>query len=122
MPGLALQQTRFSRQPSRLRSARQALLDAKAVSILDPVRDVICEPTRSQIVRVLATGPLSVSDLAATLNRSKAGTSQHLRVLRTRGVVAPRRRGRAVFYSLVPGPLMEATVQVLDTAAALSAG
>jgi DNA-binding transcriptional ArsR family regulator len=107
------------RRPTRVRSAREALLDARASSLLDTVRDVICEPTRTQIVRALGGGPLSVTDLAAILNRSKSATSQHLRVLRNHGVVSPRRRGRAVFYSLVRNPLIDAAVQVLDTAATI---
>jgi ArsR family transcriptional regulator len=89
--------------------------------MLQPVREIMCEPTRTQIVRVLGTGPLSVGDLAAVLNRSKSATSQHLRVLRDGGVVTARRRGRAVIYSLVPSPLVAATVQVLDRAASMSA-
>jgi DNA-binding transcriptional ArsR family regulator len=108
-----------SRQ-ARVRTAREALLNSRASSLLDPVRDVICEPTRTQIVRALMGGPLSVTDLASILNRSKSATSQHLRVLRNRGVVNPRRRGRAVYYSLVQNPLIDATVQMLDTAATMS--
>jgi len=41
-------------------------------------------------VRVLSAGPLSVGELAATLERSKSATSQHLRVLREVGTVAHR--------------------------------
>jgi DNA-binding transcriptional ArsR family regulator len=108
------------RQNHRVRTARDSLLDTKAASMLGPVRDVICEPTRTQIVRALGPGPLSVTDLAAILNRSKSATSQHLRVLRDGGVVAPRRRGRAVYYSLVQTPLIDATVRVLDTVASLA--
>jgi DNA-binding transcriptional ArsR family regulator len=83
------------------------------------VREVLCEPTRTQIVRALSTGPLSVGDLAAALNRSKSATSQHLRVLRDGGVVIGRRRGRAVIYSLVAEPMVAAVVGVLDQAASL---
>ena len=110
-----------SRYTSRVRSAREALLSTRATILLEPVRDVLCEPTRTQIVRALGPGPLSVTDLAAILNRSKSATSQHLRVLRAHGVVAPRRRGRSVFYSLSQTPLIEAAVHVLDTAATISA-
>ena len=80
----------------------------------------MCEPTRTQIVRALTSGPLSVGDLAAILNRSKSATSQHLRVLRDGGVVSARRRGRAVIYSLVNSPMVTATVQVLDRAATIA--
>jgi DNA-binding transcriptional ArsR family regulator len=105
---------------NRVRHARDVLLTTGAASLLDPVRDVLCEPTRTQIVRVLSAGPLTVGDIAAILNRSKSATSQHLRVLRDGGVVSARRRGRAVIYSLIPNPLIEATVQVLERAAAMA--
>ncbi len=84
------------------------------------MRDIICEPTRTQIVRALTPGPLSVGDLASILGRSKSATSQHLRVLREAGIVSARRRGRAVVYSLASGPMVEATVRVLDTAATIA--
>jgi len=84
------------------------------------VRDILCEHTRTQIVRVLSAGPLSVGDLAASLGRSKSATSQHLRVLRDAGIVSARRRGRAVIYSLASGPMVEVTVQVLNRAASLA--
>ena len=116
-----VQQSTTSRLSSaRVRSARDSLLTEAARGVLDPVSDVLCEPTRTQIVRALSLAPLSVGELAATLNRSKSATSQHLRVLRDGGVVAPRRRGRAVIYSLVPSPMVDATVQVIDRAAAIT--
>jgi DNA-binding transcriptional ArsR family regulator len=85
--------------------------------MVQQVREVLCEPTRTQIVRVLSAGPLSVTELAAILERSKSATSQHLRVLRDSGIVMNRRRGRAVIYSLVSAPMVDAAVQVLNRAA-----
>src|SRR5712692_3459942 len=105
----------------RVRNARDALLDGAAAALLQSVRDILCEQTRTQIVRALSAGPLSVGDLAAILDRSKSATSQHLRVLREAGVVSARRRGRAVIYSLAPGPMVEVTVQVLNRAASIAA-
>jgi len=105
----------------RVRNARATLLDGNAVALLQPVRDIICEHTRTQIIRALSAGPLSVGDLAAILGRSKSATSQHLRVLRDRGIVSARRRGRAVIYSLASGPMVDVTVQVLNRAASLGA-
>jgi DNA-binding transcriptional ArsR family regulator len=106
---------------ARVRNAREALLDRTASSALQPVRDVLCEPTRTQIVRALSAGPLSVGDLASILDRSKSATSQHLRVLRDAGIVSNRRRGRAVIYTLCSGPVIDATVQVLNQAAVITA-
>ena len=104
-----------------IRDARDALLDGRAAAILQPVRELMCEPTRTQIVRVLSTGPLSVGDLASVLERSKSATSQHLRVLRDGGIVAARRRGRVVMYSLTAAPMVDAAVQMLNTVADLAA-
>jgi DNA-binding transcriptional ArsR family regulator len=105
----------------RRRNARDALLSASAAALIDHVRGAICEPTRTQIVRLLSTGPLSVGELAATLGRSKSATSQHLRVLREGGVVTANRRGRAIVYSLTNAPMVELTVQVLNRAATIAA-
>ena len=109
------------RQSGRLRSAQEALLGPAASTLLQQVREVLCEPTRTQIVRALGGGQLSVGDLASVLNRSKSATSQHLRVLRDGGVVVARRRGRTVYYSLARTPMVDLTVSVLDTAASLAA-
>ena len=89
--------------------------------LLQPVREIMCEPTRTQIVHVLSAGPLSVGELAAILGRSKSATSQHLRVLRDGGVVRARRRGRAVIYSLARTPMVAAVAQMLERAASSSA-
>ncbi|HLZ32312.1 MAG TPA: metalloregulator ArsR/SmtB family transcription factor [Chloroflexota bacterium] len=81
------------------------------------MRTAICEPTRTQIVRVLSAGPLSVGELAAILGRSKSATSQHLRVLRQGSMVEAHRRGRAIIYRLRSDPMVDLTVQVLNRAA-----
>src|SRR6202158_1480553 len=91
---------------ARIRNARDALLDGRASALLQSARDILCEHTRTQIVRALGAGPLSVGDLAAILERSKSATRQHLRVLRDAAIVSARRRGRGVIYSLASGPMV----------------
>jgi DNA-binding transcriptional ArsR family regulator len=105
----------------RRQNARESLLDSNANALLQSVRDIMCEPTRTQIVRILTAGPLPVTDLATTLERSKSATSQHLRVLRDAGIVTPRRKGRTVTYSLTAAPMVDATLEMIDRAATLSA-
>ena len=105
----------------RVRNARNALLDDSAKSRLDTVREVICEPTRTQIVRALEAGALSVGEIAAILERSKSATSQHLRVLRDGGIVVARRRGRTVLYSLSDDPMVASARHVLDAAVRVAA-
>jgi len=97
------------------------VLGEHANALMDNVRSAICEPTRTQIVRVLSAGPLSVGGLAAILKRSKSATSQHLRVLRQNGLVTATRRGRAIIYGLTDAPMVEVTVELLDRAASVAA-
>ena len=115
------QPVRSRHSVQRRQTARDLLLNGSASTLLQSARDIICEPTRTQIVRALSAGPLSVGDLATILERSKSATSQHLRVLRDAGIVSARRRGRLVIYSLSSAPMVDATVQVPDRAASLSA-
>jgi ArsR family transcriptional regulator, lead/cadmium/zinc/bismuth-responsive transcriptional repressor len=110
LPGRAL-------RPGRVRAARSRLLSEPAVSLADHVRPVFCEPTRAQMVRALSVGPLTVTDLATVLVRSRSATSQHLRVLREVGIVSRTRRGRAVFYALTADPVALATLSALDVIA-----
>jgi DNA-binding transcriptional ArsR family regulator len=108
-------------QPRRVRAARAALFKADAAPLLEVVRSVLCEPTRTQIVRALSVGPLSVGDLGLAIGRGRTVTSQHLRVLRAEQVVAPRRRGRRVYYAIAGEPATLSAVRVLD-AVAVAAG
>jgi len=78
------------------------------------VREVVCEPTRTQIVRALSAGPLSVSDLALTVGRSRSSISQHLRILRQDDVVQARRRGRVSYYALTETLVARSSLLALD--------
>lgn len=102
-----------ARDPRRYQAASRALLDSRATVILDQVRHAFCEPTRSQIVRVLSASPLTVTEIASLVDRSKWSTSQHLRVLRDDGLVVARRRGRTIVYTLSATPAARTATQAL---------
>ena len=61
---------------------------------------VLGEPTRLNIVRLLANGPSNVTDLSTALQVEIVNTSHHLGVLKSAGVVQDRKDGRFVIYSL----------------------
>ena len=76
--------------------------------------DVIADPTRREILRVLldrvavsepGVGELSVSELVETLGLSQPTVSKHLKVLRDSGLVDVRDEGQHRFYRLEPAPL-----------------
>ena len=59
---------------------------------------------RLQLVLLLADSDRAVNTLVTSLGKSQPLISQHLRILRAAGVVASRREGREVVYSLThPG-------------------
>lgn len=60
----------------------------------------IADPKRLLIITELRNGPLTVGDLAEALEMSQSNTSQHLAVLRDRGVVVATKDGLNVYYSL----------------------
>lgn len=60
----------------------------------------LADPKRLLIINALRDGQKSVGELTDELELSQSNVSQHLSVLRERGVVAATRDGNNVFYSL----------------------
>jgi DNA-binding transcriptional ArsR family regulator len=63
----------------------------------------LASPWRLEIVRLLATGPLEVTEIANQLGISVANTSHHLARLRFAGLVTSRRDGTRITNTLA-GP------------------
>ncbi len=64
-------------------------------------------PTRLAILELLQRGELTVGALLERLDMEQGTLSQHLAVLRSRRLVAARRDGNRVFYSLRDPVLVE---------------
>ncbi|NUP07452.1 MAG: winged helix-turn-helix transcriptional regulator [Polyangiaceae bacterium] len=58
------------------------------------------DETRLRIVALLAHGELCTCHVEAALDLSQPNASRHLAVLRTAGIVEPRREGNWIYYSL----------------------
>jgi DNA-binding transcriptional ArsR family regulator len=65
----------------------------------------IADPTRRQVFERLASGPRSVGELAEGLPVSRPAVSQHLKVLKTAGLVADRAEGTRRVYEIDPDGL-----------------
>ncbi|HEX5156613.1 MAG TPA: metalloregulator ArsR/SmtB family transcription factor [Ktedonobacterales bacterium] len=63
------------------------------------------EPTRRLIVERLASGPLSVHEIAMGLPVGRPAVSMHLRVLKDAGLVVDQRQGTQRLYQLNPEAL-----------------
>lgn len=74
----------------RLKHAQRAAILLKQVS----------DPTRLQVVLMLADGEKHVGALCEELSQSQPAVSHHLALLRHGSIIAPRRQGKNNFYGL----------------------
>lgn len=103
--------------PERVAAARSRLLDDEEVGRLVGMLGLLADPTRAKILYALdVVDELCVGDLAMALGATEDSVGYGLRVLRTAGLVTPRRQGRVVFYRLADGfpePLREHCLRAL---------
>ena len=64
------------------------------------VGKVMGSPKRLELLDLLAQGPRSVEELAAAADLGMSTCSAHLQTLREAGLVATRREGKRIYYSL----------------------
>jgi DNA-binding transcriptional ArsR family regulator len=60
----------------------------------------VSDPTRLQVLLILAEGQRDVGTLCVDLGQSQPAVSHHLALLRHGGVIVPRRQGTKNFYGL----------------------
>ena len=67
----------------------------------------LADPTRRAIFEQLLEGPCAVSALAGELPVSRPAVSQHLKVLKSAGLVADRQAGKQRIYRVDPAGLAQ---------------
>ncbi len=86
-----------------MRADEIAMLERQA-----QICQALSDPKRLRILYTLGEGERSVGELAEELGVGIANASQHLGVLKGRGLVASRREGSTVFYRLAYPETIEA--------------
>ncbi len=76
----------------------------------------LADPKRLCVLEALASGERSVSELSREAGCQVPNMSQHLAVLRGAGLVATRREGSTIYYSLADPRVLE-TYQLIQTIA-----
>lgn len=92
------------------------LADVRDLQRLEPAVELLkalAAPVRLAVVAELADGPRCVHELVHELGVSQPLVSQHLRVLRSAGVVVGGRRGREVEYALADDHVAHVVLDVL---------
>jgi ArsR family transcriptional regulator len=87
-------------------------LDREGFELEADLIRVLANPKRLMIVDLLGRGAKTVTEIADRLAMSLQNTSQHLRVMRDRGIVRAHRDGREVRYALV-SPVISESCQLV---------
>jgi ArsR family transcriptional regulator, nickel/cobalt-responsive transcriptional repressor len=104
-------------EASAVTAARAELLPPSAQKHAEKVLDSLCDPSRLRIVQALRATPLTVSELSTVISKTRAATSQHLKVLRGVDAVTAERRGQFVVYALsghVNADVLEGVAEAFD--------
>ena len=86
--------------------------DAERFEIQAEFCKAMAHPVRLQIIDLLKHRDVAVHELAEEIGVSQANLSQHLAVLRAKGVVRSDRRGADVVYSLANRKIVEACILI----------
>ena len=94
-------------------------LDPKILKHCAAALRTLSHPDRLRIVEALEQGPLDVSDLTTRLRRPQATVSQHLKELKSAGIIQGSVQGPKTCYCLSASALalLKATIAQLQTPA-----
>jgi DNA-binding transcriptional ArsR family regulator len=83
------------------------------------VFDALGDPTRRDVLALVGrSGPMTATEVAAQMPITRQAVMKHLDLLRTAGLVASAREGRAVRYALRAEPLDEAAAWMASVGSA----
>jgi DNA-binding transcriptional ArsR family regulator len=82
-------------------------LDIEKLEMAASKLRAIAHPMRIAIIDLLNDNQLSVTEIYENLNIEQASASHHLNILKSKGVLASKRNGKKIFYSLKNQTLTE---------------
>lgn len=74
--------------------------DLKVFEMQSEICRILANPKRLMILHLLKDGEMAVADMIKATGFSKANLSQHLAVLRQKGILTSRREGLTIYYEL----------------------
>lgn len=78
---------------------------------IEPRRDVfqaIADPTRRQIIDLIANDPMNLNAIAEKFDISRPAISQHIKILIECGIIEIEQKGRERYCKIQPGSLVPA--------------
>ena len=74
----------------------------------------LSDPTRREILKILASGSCSAGEVASHFDISKPSLSHHFSILKAAELVRTRREAQTIIYSLNSSVLEDATRMLMD--------
>ena len=82
--------------------------EARFFELQADICQTLANPKRLQILNLLKNGELSVGAMVTSLEIAKPNLSQHLALMRQKGILATRRDGTTIYYRLATPHIVEA--------------
>lgn len=89
-------------------AADNILINKSVFEMLAEMCKTLTNPKRIEILNVLKNQEKTVTELVTALGVSKANVSQHLAVMRHRGILATRRDGANIYYRVTNLKIIDA--------------
>jgi DNA-binding transcriptional ArsR family regulator len=90
-------------------SADTVLTDKSMLTMLADICKTLSNPKRIEILSILQDDEKTVAAMVTALGASKANVSQHLAVMRHRGILDTRRNGVNIYYRVTNQKIIEAS-------------
>jgi DNA-binding transcriptional ArsR family regulator len=87
---------------------KQIITDKSLYEMQAEICKTLTNPKRIEILNTLKTDEKTVTELVAVLGASKANVSQHLAVMRHKGILTTRREGVNIYYRVANPKVIEA--------------
>jgi len=88
--------------------SHEAPADTRIFELQAEICQTLANPKRLQILSLLKKGELSVGKMVKAMSIAKANLSQHLSVMRQKGILITRREGTTIYYRLARPKITEA--------------
>ena len=88
--------------------SHEAQADTRIFELQAEICQTLANPKRLQILSLLKKGELAVGEMVKAMRIAKANLSQHLSVMRQKGILVARREGTMIYYRLARPKITEA--------------
>jgi len=88
--------------------AEKAKEDTTIYELQSDICLALANPKRLQILNLLKNGEMSAGEMVRLMKIPKANLSQHLSILKQKGIVSSRREGTSIYYSITHPKITDA--------------